>query len=1402
MKRASWLKNWWSANSLYSPRISRSSVSSVADKVEVVEIRSLLSVTAFFVPSSGELEIEMDTADSVRVRSAFGNVVVEGSTDGLTFTPVTSLGPVASASVQSLLVTGGDEANIIDLNNVTGAAFPALTRIEVDADNGNDLIIGSPDLADFLDGGHGEDTLLGQGGNDTLIGDDGGDSIIGAAGDDSIIAGDGDDSITADVGNDSINAGDGNDTVLAGDGNDTVFGDNGQDSIDGDDGNDSLNGDGGTDSVNGGNGNDSILGGEANDTLDGQAGDDTMNGQAGNDTVEGGRDNDFVQGGVGNDAVLGGAGQDTVNGNVGNDRTFGDSGNDVVFGGSGNDTMLGMAGDDTLFGQGGDDSLCGGGNFDVSVDADRLNGGDGNDVIDSLCPPLLDMDITDAVLDPEGTGGITTATFTLTLSKPLEFFVSVEYATRDGSAQAGADYAVTTGVVFFQPGETVKTVTVDVAADTNFDAAAENFFLELTNPERARLLRFAAEATIIDDDLPPPPPPVDILILMDDSTAMEGLGGNLAAQFAPMMQRLQTQFQDSIAVGVARFENYSTAADRPFTLNQPILAVTDPQFNAAITAALARTTPGAGSAAANTGIEALFQVATGAGFDGNAMLGTGESGAAGRLTTQLAPGTSGDVPSFASFQADPAGPVVAASNPAGGDGVGFRPNSLHLVVLATQNGFRFVDEAAATYIGVNNVAVPASVIETNGVATTVVGAAGFGNTLQALLQDNIRVIGVGGNTVVDPRNAAIAPRASLTGVATLTGANNFSGLPVENGITAGPSANDIQPDDPLYFVVDANDGASFANAIAEGAFASLGAVNISANMAVSIELDMGTHTATFTVSLDNFSPQDVTVDYTFLDGTATGGLDYNSVGGTLTFLGSNSGTPQLQQTITVDILGDELFEPNETFSLVLSNPSPNALIAQDTSTATILDDDPAPDAGDLQLGGNGQDTMSGAEGNDTLNGGNGNDQLFGLLNNDSLLGGAGADTLDGNEGNDTLNGQGGADSLIGNIGDDVYEWEPGGLGGFDTVFGNEGQDSVVINGTGGVDTITVGSAGGLLTVTSGGATVTIADTADDPTTVSQVIINGLGGNDLLSVGNTAGVRLLLVTLNGDDGNDVLTASGSIVGDVRVSMNGFAGNDTINGSQGGDTLAGGLGDDSIAGFAGNDLILGEAGNDLLGGGLGTDTVDGGGGADSIAGQEGNDSLTGGSGNDTIRGDDGNDTLLGVTGDDNLNGMAGDDSVLGGVGRDVLSGGNGNDLLDGGRDYDTIAGNAGNDKIRGDHGNDYINAGEGNNTVNAGDGDDTIVSGVGRDFIHGGDGNDRINSGDGDDIVFGSDGNDSIQGGGGQDILIGGDGDDSINGQGGTDTIAGQQGIDTLLDPLAEINEAFSLSAEVLAILDAV
>ena len=95
----------------------------------------------------------------------------------------------------------------------------------------------------------------------------------------------------------------------------------------------------------------------------------------------------------------------------------------------------------------------------------------------------------------------------------------------------------------------------------------------------------------------------------------------------------------------------------------------------------------------------------------------------------------------------------------------------------------------------------------------------------------------------------------------------------------------------------------------------------------------------FTVTIDRDPPvgSPFTVDFTTVDGTATtAGPDYGFFSGTLTF--TNGGA--LTQDIAIPIVGDTVIEPDETFTVVLSNPV-NGNISDASGLGTILDDDRA-----------------------------------------------------------------------------------------------------------------------------------------------------------------------------------------------------------------------------------------------------------------------------------------------------------------------------------------------------------------------------------------------------------------------------------------------------------------------------
>ncbi|MBX3011388.1 MAG: Ig-like domain-containing protein [Caldilineaceae bacterium] len=93
-----------------------------------------------------------------------------------------------------------------------------------------------------------------------------------------------------------------------------------------------------------------------------------------------------------------------------------------------------------------------------------------------------------------------TATITVVLDTPSAEVVTVDYATSDGTATAGSDYTAATGTVTFNPGETVKTFTVNVLDDATQEMP-ETVNLTLSNPVNAALgVLTTATLTIVDDE--------------------------------------------------------------------------------------------------------------------------------------------------------------------------------------------------------------------------------------------------------------------------------------------------------------------------------------------------------------------------------------------------------------------------------------------------------------------------------------------------------------------------------------------------------------------------------------------------------------------------------------------------------------------------------------------------------------------------------------------------------------------------------------------------------------------------------------------------------------------------------------------------------------------------------------
>ncbi len=100
----------------------------------------------------------------------------------------------------------------------------------------------------------------------------------------------------------------------------------------------------------------------------------------------------------------------------------------------------------------------------------------------------------------EGDTGSVTAVFTVTLSPASTDTVSVTYATLAGSATESADYAAANDVLTFAPGQTSRTIAVQVYGDNIDEGSSETFSVALSSPVNANIGDGAAVGTIVDDD--------------------------------------------------------------------------------------------------------------------------------------------------------------------------------------------------------------------------------------------------------------------------------------------------------------------------------------------------------------------------------------------------------------------------------------------------------------------------------------------------------------------------------------------------------------------------------------------------------------------------------------------------------------------------------------------------------------------------------------------------------------------------------------------------------------------------------------------------------------------------------------------------------------------------------------
>jgi hypothetical protein len=174
-------------------------------------------------------------------------------------------------------------------------------------------------------------------------------------------------------------------------------------------------------------------------------------------------------------------------------------------------------------------------------------------IVNDDAPPVLS--IGDAVL-VEGNSGTSNLVFTVTLSAASGLPVTVGYATADGTALTGSDYAAATGTLTIAAGQTTGTIVVPVSGDTVYEND-ETLSLVLSGPTGATLAGGASTVTaqgmITNDDAKP-------VATISSPTVTEGNSGTKAMTFTITLSEvssLPTSFSFATSNGTATSSDYT-----------------------------------------------------------------------------------------------------------------------------------------------------------------------------------------------------------------------------------------------------------------------------------------------------------------------------------------------------------------------------------------------------------------------------------------------------------------------------------------------------------------------------------------------------------------------------------------------------------------------------------------------------------------------------------------------------------------------------------------------------------------------------------------------------------------------------------------------------------------------------
>lgn len=536
------------------------------------------------------------------------------------------------------------------------------------------------------------------------------------------------------------------------------------------------------------------------------------------------------------------------------------------------------------------------------------------------------------------------------LSQPSSKSVSVQYATSNGSASAGSEYASASGTLTFAPGTTAMNVSVNIADDL-LDEEDKTFTITLSDPGSATIgANGAATVTIVDNDDAP-----NVQLSSANITVDEGVGT------VTLTALLSAPSERTVEVGYATVDG-TGRVDSDYGGAGAALIFTPGQVEQAIYLTIVD--------------DLLDEVAE----TFSLKLGAAQNGTLGAVDSTLLTIEDNDAPPTLHFEnatyatredagllairvtlSEASGQIVTADLTASGTAnegsdfvlesgsVTFAPGEIAQQINVTLLNDQVHESNETVQLALSN----PQQAKLDAAATSIVTIVDDDPPPKLALQSaDVSVAEEGGAVVL---TVTLSAQSAVTVTADYT-LNSGTALPNSDYVGSSGQIHFAPGQTSQRLLIDIVDDAVFEPnelftvTLGNVKNGSLGAPSLTTLTIVDNDEQVLVHfnaahlqvgeadgQAHIHVVLSRSAPLPITVEYLVAGGTAGAGSDYTLSNGSLTFAPGET-----QKSLLVELQNDEDDEAAETILLSLVNPQNGVLGAPGDLTVTIMDDDSPP----------------------------------------------------------------------------------------------------------------------------------------------------------------------------------------------------------------------------------------------------------------------------------------------------------------------------------------------------------------------------------------------------------------------------------------------------------------------------